>query len=458
MSQTTLDELRNRLENRDRQIAAMHRISAALFSKTEPDALLRETLTVALDTVDADAGSLLLFDSQRGKLVFRYVIGDAANTLTGRDLDIEDHANSKAAIVFRTGEPLITNDTRVDIHDPFIDQATGYRTDSILTVPLRNLGEPIGVMQALNRRHGVFDLEDQELLEIVSSLASTSIVNATLAEEAQLAAVARAVGDLGHDIKNALTPIESAIDTLVQTFIEPMYEDLDSLCEGWRIAQPETAVAVTSATSGLRSEYPYMQASAKDGCDDIREMVSEIADYIKGAQSTHFVAGDIRVVLAERLRRLKVLAANRRVTLHLECGTDIPDFPFDSRLVGRAVFNLVNNALGAISDAVKRKALDLPAKGFHVWVSATAETTGHFPDGRYCLIEVRDDGPGVPDTIKETLFTPQAISTTPGGTGIGTRFVRSVADAHHGLVGVNSEPGEGAHFWMKLPLEREVSG
>ena len=302
MLQATLDELRARLETRDQQITAMHRISAALFSKTDTDSLLRETLTVALDTVDADAGSLLLYDQESHKLVFRYVIGEAAQTLRGREIDIEDHASSKAATVFRTGEPLITNDTRIDVHDPFIDQTTGYQTDSILTVPLRNMGEPIGVMQAVNRRHGAFDHEDRELLEIIGSLASTSIVNATLAEEAQLAAVARAVGDLGHDIKNALTPVETAIDTLVQAFIEPMYEDLDAMCVGLRSENASVADAVTVAISALRAEYPYMVDSARDGCEDIREMVSEIADYIKGAQATHFQVGDMKTVLEERLR------------------------------------------------------------------------------------------------------------------------------------------------------------
>jgi signal transduction histidine kinase len=453
----TLDELKARLNTREQQITAMHRISAALFSKTDTDSLLRETLTVALDTVDADAGSLLLYEPESGKLVFRYVIGDAANTLRGQELDIEDHANSKAATVFRTGQPLITSDTRIDVHDPFIDQTTGYRTDSILTVPLRNMGEPIGVMQAINRRHGVFDQEDRELLEIIGSLASTSIVNASLAEEAQLAAVARAVGDLGHDIKNALTPVETAIDTLVQAFIEPMYEDLDAISETLQKENLTIADAVAKATSALRYEYPHMVISAKDGCDDIREMVSEIADYIKGAQATHFQVGDVQDVLEQRLHRLKVVAGNRRVTLHLNCASDVPSFPFDSRLVGRAVFNLVNNALGAISDAVKKKIIELPDGGFNVWVSASSEPSGMFPEGSYCMIDVRDDGPGVPPEIKETLFTPNAISTTPGGTGIGTRFVRSVADAHGGHVGLDSEPGKGARFWMKLPLEQPDS-
>ncbi len=96
--------------------------------------------------------------------------------------------------------------------------------------------------------------------------------------------------------------------------------------------------------------------------------------------------------------------------------------------------------------------LTLRPGGFHIWVRASAEPEGGFPNGNYCRIEVQDDGPGIPERVKRSLFTPQAISTTPGGTGIGTRFVRSVADAHGGQVGVESELGQGSRFWIKLPL------
>ncbi len=447
--------LLSRLEARERQMAAMHRISEALFSKRDTGSLLKEALTVALETVDADAGSLLLYDDNQKKLVFRYVIGDASDSLTGVSIDTSEESVSKAAIVFRSGKSQITKDTRLDGHDLSIDKATGYHTDSILTVPLKNLGEPIGVMQALNRRHGDFDLDDQELLEIVGGLAATSIVNATLAEEAHLAAIARAVGDLGHDIKNALTPIETAIETLVQLFIEPMYTDFDALYETWRnetaLDGTQVVECISVAADGLKQEFPYMVASAKDGCDDIREMVSEIADYIKGVQSTNFEKSHIETVLEDRLKRLTVLASNRRVKLHLECSPELPEFEFDRRLVGRAVFNLVNNALGAISDAVKKKVIELPAGGFNVWVRATVSSSEEGACSE-CLLEIVDDGPGVPQKVMDSLFTPYAISTTPGGTGIGTRFVKSVADAHRGTVGVISEPGKGANFWMRLPL------
>ncbi|MCW3097316.1 MAG: hypothetical protein JWL77_2934 [Chthonomonadaceae bacterium] len=455
MTEESVRALQARLEMRERQIDAMHRISAALFSKTSLDDLLRETLTVSLQTVEADAGSILLYDHEKELLVFRYVIG-GATSLVGRSFDPKTDFEGKASRVFLTGESLITPDTSKEGHNRAIDDDTGYRTQNMLTVPLKNMNETIGVLQALNRRTGEFDQDDQELLEIVSSLASTSIVNATLAQEAQLAAVARAVGDLGHDIKNALTPIETMVETTVQAFIIPMYEETDALAASWQATDPEKARELLGATQLLRDWYPEMQGSVQDGCADIREMVSEIADYIKGAQATHFEENSLDAVIQERLRRLMVLARNRRVTLHLDDMTAMPSFPFDSRLLGRAIFNLVNNALGAINDAVKKKKLEMRPGGFHIRIGATTVTEGVFPEGNYCRITVEDDGPGIPPEVKASLFTTQTISTTPGGTGIGTRFVKSVADAHQGTVGVISEPGAGSCFWIKLPLTHEI--
>ena len=450
-TQKSMQGLRERLELRERQLDAVHSISEALASQSDVRSVLRETLRVVLGSVDAEAGSLLLYDKEKRRLVFEYVEGKTE--LLGREIDPETDLTGKAATVFRTGQSIITSNTYAENYNRKFDNDTGFKTQSIITVPLKHLGgTPIGVMQALNKRHDQFTQADQELLEIVSSLAATSITNVRLAEEAQLAAVARAVGDLSHDIKNALTPIETMVDTTVEAFIEPMYQTMDELLPDWQTKSPEVAHSVQNVVDPLRFWYPEVQGSVKDGCSDIREMVSEIADYIKGTQSTHIVENDLKDVLDDRLRRLQVVAQQRRVTLHLQNLEDVPPFAFDRRLVGRAVFNLINNAMGAINDAVKKKQLVL--RPFNVWIRAQVGEEGTYPDGNYCLLEVRDDGPGMPAKVRDSLFTAQAISTTIGGTGIGTRFVKGVADAHGGDVGVESEPGQGARFWIRLPLQK----
>ncbi|HEV2474472.1 MAG TPA: GAF domain-containing sensor histidine kinase [Chthonomonadales bacterium] len=444
--------LAEQLEIRDRQLQAVRSISEALYSIADLDTLLRQTLRVALSTVGADAGSILLFDAARSRLVFRHVVGK--EELIGREIDPAAENAGKAAEVFRTGSALITADVEREGHDARFDDETGYHTRNMLTVPLRSMaGEAIGVMQALNKAHGAFNTRDLTLLEIVGGLAATSIVNARLAEEAQLAAITRAVGDLGHDIKNALTPVQTMMETAVYAFIEPMYAELDQALASASHSERSLAARVREITAPLKDFYPEVLESVGDGCADIREMVSEIADYAKGTQAVNLQPGSIEEVLRDRLKRLRTLARNRNISLELEVREPVPLFRFDNRLVGRAVFNLVNNAIGAIVDAVTRKAA--PMRPYHITLRASACAGGAFPEGGYCLIEVEDDGPGIAPRIRELLFTARAVSTTAGGTGIGTRFVKNVADAHGGEVGVESEEGAGALFWMKLPLRAD---
>ena len=448
----SLEQLRARLAVRERHLKAVHDISSALFSHDALDTILRKALRTLLDVVEADAGSILLYDAELKKLIFRYVIGTAHDALMGVEIDVE--SEGKAATVFRTGDSILAASTSKENHTFKIDEQTGFHTESILTVALKNLdGSSLGVLQALNKRGGLFDLEDQDLLETVSSVAATVIANASLAQEAQLAAVARAVGDLGHDIKNALTPVETMVDTTIQAFVEPMYQDLERFQSRLSLEHPLLAEELNGIVEPLQAWYPEVQVAVKDGCSDIREMVSEIADYIKGAQATNFEKNSIAKVILERLRRLQAIAGNRRITLHINTEETVPDFYFDRRLVGRAVFNLVNNGLLAISEAVKKRQLELRPEGFNIWIRLSTVYDNDNTGKQFCEIEVKDDGPGIPGRVKDSLFTQNAISTTDGGTGIGTRFVKSVADAHFGSVGVVSEVGEGARFWMHLPLK-----
>ncbi|NCQ32995.1 MAG: GAF domain-containing protein, partial [Armatimonadetes bacterium] len=92
---------------RERQLRAVLQISEATHSKTNLDDLIRDCLQVALDTADASAGSVILYDPKKEKLVFTYVIGPAAPMLTGLELAPDQGICGQ---VFQTGQPLITDD------------------------------------------------------------------------------------------------------------------------------------------------------------------------------------------------------------------------------------------------------------------------------------------------------------------------------------------------------------
>jgi signal transduction histidine kinase len=59
----------------------------------------------------------------------------------------------------------------------------------------------------------------------------------------------------------------------------------------------------------------------------------------------------------------------------------------------------------------------------------------------------------MPAHIRERLFSARAVTTKKGGTGLGTKIVKDVVDAHHGKIWVESEPGIGTSFHLQLPLD-----
>jgi signal transduction histidine kinase len=60
----------------------------------------------------------------------------------------------------------------------------------------------------------------------------------------------------------------------------------------------------------------------------------------------------------------------------------------------------------------------------------------------------------MPEHVRERLFTKDAISTKPGGTGLGTRIVKNAVEAHNGQITVTSQEGIGTLFQIRIPLER----
>jgi signal transduction histidine kinase len=62
-------------------------------------------------------------------------------------------------------------------------------------------------------------------------------------------------------------------------------------------------------------------------------------------------------------------------------------------------------------------------------------------------------GRGMPPEIRDRLFSAKAVSTKTGGTGLGTKNVKDVVDAHKEKIWVEGEPGVGTTFHLRFPLD-----
>ena len=162
----------------------------------------------------------------------------------------------------------------------------------------------------------------------------------------------------------------------------------------------------------------------------------EIADAVKGLSSPlEFCACEVSSVVSNVFRSLGVLAQERSITLATENLDLLPLIVVDSRRLYNAIYNLINNAIPEVSPggSVTVRGKTLPEEGAIV-------------------ISVIDTGQGMPPEVRDRLFTKGTISTKPGGTGLGTKIVKDVVDAHGGKVWVESELGKGTKIHILLPL------
>jgi signal transduction histidine kinase len=103
----------------------------------------------------------------------------------------------------------------------------------------------------------------------------------------------------------------------------------------------------------------------------------------------------------------------------------------DPDLLAQALINLVRNAAQAVA----------ARDDGTVWLTIRRE-------GNATLIEIADNGPGVPDAIQRDVFLP-FFTTRAEGTGVGLNLVRQIAIAHGGSVGVEERAGGGALFRLR---------
>src|SRR5690606_25594375 len=128
------------------------------------------------EVLDADVGSVQLYDEKTDSLIFRHVFDPAAQVLVGYSVPISKGIDGR---VFRTGVPDLTN--RVSARKEWneeVDSHTGYHYESMLTVPLKKQdGTPIGVIQVLNGDRP-FTEADLQVLEVLCSQAGQAMINA----------------------------------------------------------------------------------------------------------------------------------------------------------------------------------------------------------------------------------------------------------------------------------------
>ena len=140
--------------------------------------LLEEILVQMQEKVGCGASSLLLFDDEVKKLVFKVTTGTKRGEIKKLRIDSDEGV---AGWVFRKGEPLLVTNTESDERfSKRFDESTGFITRSIMAIPLLLGDKVIGVLELLNKKHGNFTKEDLNIVQSFASIVSVVIENVEL--------------------------------------------------------------------------------------------------------------------------------------------------------------------------------------------------------------------------------------------------------------------------------------
>jgi sigma-B regulation protein RsbU (phosphoserine phosphatase) len=176
----TKDAEISRLAQKVKRLSTLIDVNAIISSSLNLDQILENVMTISKQVMNADASSLMLIDEKTNELVYEVALGTVGEKLK-QEFRLK-MGQGIAGAVAQEGKPLLIED--VYTHPKFYrghDEATGYRTKSMIAVPLK-VGERItGVAQVINRLDGKpFDADDLELFIALCSMAAIAIENAKM--------------------------------------------------------------------------------------------------------------------------------------------------------------------------------------------------------------------------------------------------------------------------------------
>lgn len=167
-------------EHPNQRLISLLRVGQAMAAERDLDKLLDLIKTETEQALSADRCTVFIYDREQNELWSKVATGFE----TSEEIRFPAHLGL-AGYVVKTGEVLNIKDAYEDPRfNKDIDKKTGYRTQNILCMPMRNRKlEIIGVFQVLNKRATHFDKVDEDLLTAISTNAGVAIENATLAKE-----------------------------------------------------------------------------------------------------------------------------------------------------------------------------------------------------------------------------------------------------------------------------------
>jgi signal transduction histidine kinase len=271
--------------------------------------------------------------------------------------------------------------------------------------------------------------------KIESTLAELKTTQAQLIQSEKLASLGELTAGIAHEIQNPLN--------FVNNFSEVSHELIDEMKE--------------EIKQGNFKEVNLIADDVKQNLAKINHHGQRASSIVKGmlehsrTSSGEKTLTDINALCEEYLRlayqsmRSKDKSFQCETRLHID-----PSLPIINVVgpdISRVILNLLNNAFQACNE--KSGSLKIESNGNYTpFVTITTKNYSNRIE-----IIIKDNGNGIPDSIKDKIFQPFFTTKPTGqGTGLGLSLTYDIVKAHGGEIKVNSSENEGTEFTIQLPI------
>jgi two-component system, NtrC family, sensor kinase len=325
---------------------------------------------------------------------------------------------------------------QVEIETAKVEYQNRLRMNAILGIAFTLL--VIAIFLFINSRR-----KQKAKLKIEKAYDLLKSTQAQLIQSEKMASLGELTAGIAHEIQNPLN--------FVNNFSEVNSELIDELDE--------------EAIKGNLEEVRTIAKDIKENGQKINHHGKRASDIVKGMlQHSRTSSGvkeptDINALADEYLRLAYHGLRAKDKSFNAEFKTDFdPNLPKISVIpqdIGRVLLNLINNAFYAVAPPPPKGGIEDPN---YIHKPTVTVSTSYLPlSGGMrgaCLISVKDNGPGIPSSIKDKIFQPFFTTKPTGqGTGLGLSLSYDIVKAHGGEIKVESREGEGTEFIIQLPIK-----
>ncbi|MER8795355.1 ATP-binding protein [Mesorhizobium sp. M0984] len=402
------------------ELEALGEVSKAVNSTLDLDTVLQTIVAKAVQLSDTDAGTIYVFSSTRQQFRSRatYGMGDeliaaiSDQAIGLNDPGIGDAARRRAPVQV----PDLSEGTPSPAQKIVLD--AGYR--GVLVVPLLRPNKIVGALVVRRRNPGEFDQQIVHLMETFAAQSVLAIQNAKLFREIEekgreLEAASRHksqfLANMSHELR---TPLNSVLG-FTELLVDGIYGEL-----------PDKAKATVAR---VQANGRHLLGLINDVLDlskiEAGQLTLALEDYSVGQ------------IVRSTVTAVEPLARSKGLSLAVTVAENLPLGRGDERRLTQVLLNLAGNAV----KFTERGAIDILADA----------VDGHFE------IIVRDTGPGIAPTDQALIFdefqqVDNSSTRQKGGTGLGLAISKRIVEMHGGTISVESVPGSGSTFRMKIPI------